>query len=128
MGDSLSVCCFPLLRAAAQAPQDLLVEGVHPPQGLEAREMPTWEEVCRPLGDVLPHIPALTSRSNHPLSFRFPEQVFTLVYFHVEEYTSARALLECQGRFKIDHFGRFKIDPPLLRRKRVLPWVSPAEG
>lgn len=94
MGDSLSVCCFPLLRAAAQAPQDLLVEGVRPPQSLEAREMPTWEEVCRPLGDVLPHIPALASRSNHPLSFGFPEQLFTLVYFHVEEYTSARALLE----------------------------------
>ncbi len=94
MENFLSAPSFPLVREVSETLEGLLPEGIRRPLDLEERPLPTWEALCAPLQGVLPQIALLESRSNHPLEFTFSEQVFTLVYFHVEEYPSARALLE----------------------------------
>ena len=55
---------------------------------------PTWEAVRVPLTDQLSHIAPLESGSNRPLDFTFSHQIHSLIYFHIEEYSSARGLLE----------------------------------
>ena len=94
MENFLSAPSFPLVREVSETREGLLPEGIRRPLDLEERPMPTWEALCAPLQGVLPQIAPLESRSNHPIEFTFSEQVFTWVYFHVEEYASARGLLE----------------------------------
>ena len=84
---------FPLLAAVAGAPELLLPDAKEPMVSFRG-EVPSWEMLRAPLVGILPHIPAVESGGNRPFEFSFCEQVHTLVYFHVEEYTSGRALLE----------------------------------
>lgn len=59
-----------------------------------AVESPTFSTLIAPLEGVLPTITPLESGSNRPLTFTFDLQVKSLIYYHVEDCTSAQALLQ----------------------------------
>jgi len=58
------------------------------------RCLPSWEALCWPLAGILPKIAPLSSKSNRALDLLFPEQLYSLIYYHVETFSSARAMIE----------------------------------
>ena len=52
--------------------------------------------------------PPLQSRGNRPLQITFEDQLKTLIFFYLEEYTSAQHLLQV---FEEDDFERNVIAP-----------------
>jgi len=93
MKESLSSPSFPLLCSLATIREAIVPKGIQPKE-VEAGNLVAWEGFCGPLTDLLPYITPLSSRGNRPLEFTFVNQIYTLVYFHCEEYSSGRALLE----------------------------------
>ena len=73
-----------------------------------ARRAPSFDDLMEPTRDVLPHVPALEARGNRPLQMSFEEQLRTLVYFHLEEHTSGRHLMQV---LEEDDFAREHIAP-----------------
>jgi hypothetical protein len=73
------------------------------------RETPTFSMLLAPLEAQLPHLTPLVSGSNKPLTYMFAHQMRGLVYFHVEECTSAQDLLSAAEN---DRFANSVIVPP----------------
>lgn len=73
-----------------------------------ARRAPSFDDLMEPTRDILPHVPALEARGNRPLQMSFEEQLRTLVYFHLEEHTSGRHLMQV---LEEDDFAREHIAP-----------------
>jgi len=95
MTQSLSKEPFPLISTVALVPEILLPDSRQRPVELvKTSDFSAWDGFCVPLTVLLPTISPLESRGNRPLEFTFYHQIYTLVYFHVEEYSSGRALLE----------------------------------
>ena len=65
----------------------------HPskPRQLTAR---VYERLCLPLRLALAAMPTLTSRGNRSLQMEFEHQLHALIYFHLQEHTSGRHLLQ----------------------------------
>lgn len=55
---------------------------------------PTFSELIAPLETILPSLTPLESKSNREITFTFDYQLKSLIYYHVEECTSAQALLQ----------------------------------
>jgi hypothetical protein len=93
MGQSFSEKPLPLLLTASTSIEDLILS---PKQlkKVDLHDISQWEAFCTPLTYQLPYITPLESLSNRPLEFTFGDQIYTLVYFHCEEYTSGCALIE----------------------------------
>ncbi|RPI68734.1 MAG: IS4 family transposase [Geobacteraceae bacterium] len=68
----------------------------------------SYKRFCSPLHLALERIPKLTSRSNRPLQMEFEDQLHALIYFHLQEHTSGRHLLQS---LKEDAFAREHIAP-----------------
>jgi len=68
----------------------------------------SYKRFCSPLHLVLKRIPKLTSRSNRPLQMEFEDQLHALIYFHLQEHTSGRHLLQS---LEEDAFAREHIAP-----------------
>ncbi len=79
----------------------------HPfkPRLLTAR---AYQRLCLPLRLALAGIPTLTSRGNRPLQMEFEDQLHALIYFHLQEHTSGRHLLQS---LEEDAFAREHIAP-----------------
>jgi len=92
MGQSLSEKPLPLLLTASTSIEDLML--VPKQVKMEPDDISQWEAFCAPLSCQLPYITPLESGSNRPLEFTFGDQIYTLVYFHAEEYSSGCALIE----------------------------------
>jgi hypothetical protein len=69
---------------------------------------PTFSTLVAPLEAILPTITPLESKCNRPITFTFDLQVKTLIYYHVEEHSSAQALLES---LEEDSFVRHTLVP-----------------
>lgn len=69
---------------------------------------PSFTQVRRPLSHILPHTPQLVSRGNRPLQMDFEDQLNALIYFHLEEHTSARHLIQ---ELREDGFARENVAP-----------------
>ncbi len=54
----------------------------------------TFARFIQPLFNVLPHITPLESKGNHPIKLSFAQQALSLVYFHLQNFTSGRHLLQ----------------------------------
>lgn len=93
MKESPSSQSFPLLCSAATIKGGLIPKGIQPKE-VQAGNFAAWESFCAPLTGLLPDITPLSSCGNRPLEFTFVNQIYTLIYFHCEEYSSGRALLE----------------------------------
>ena len=67
-----------------------------------------FNRLCAPLHLALDLIPKPTSRSNRPLQMEFEDQLRALIYFHLQEHTSGRHLLQS---LQEDDFARVHIAP-----------------
>jgi hypothetical protein len=63
----------------------------------------------KPSKNALASAPELESRGNRPLQMTFEQQFRALIYFHLEEHTSGRHLIQA---LKEDDFAREHIAPP----------------
>ena len=70
---------------------------------------PSFKKLWRPLLNILSNAPPLTSRGNRPLQMDFEHQLKALVFFHLEEHTSASHLIQV---LKGDDFARNFVAPP----------------
>ena len=83
------------------------------PRTLNARapksQEPSFQELWQPIEKFLNDIPPLESRGNRRLKMNFEQQLKSLILFHLEEYDSARHLLQVLEQ---DEFARKFIAPP----------------
>lgn len=70
--------------------------------------VPSFNQITKPLTGILPNIPRLDSRGNRPLKMTFEDQLNALIFFHLEEHTSARHLIQT---LEEDDFARTHIAP-----------------
>jgi hypothetical protein len=70
---------------------------------------PTFDELLRPILDILATTPVLSARGNRPLRMNFEQQLRALIYFHLEEHSSVRHLIQVLNE---DDFARSHIAPP----------------
>jgi len=78
------------------------------PQAPKSQE-PSFQELWQPVEIFCEDIPRLQSRGDRPLQMTFEQQLKSLILFHLEEYDSARHLLQV---LKEDNFARTFIAPP----------------
>jgi len=81
------------------------------PRTLTAQDTqePSFQELWQPVENFSEDIPLLQSRGDRPLQMTFEQQLKSLILFHLEEYDSARHLLQV---LKEDDFARSFIAPP----------------
>lgn len=70
---------------------------------------PTFEALIAPVESLLPTITPLQSRCNRPITFTFDSQLKSLIYYHIEECSSAQALLKL---IHDDAFAQQTLVPP----------------
>ena len=70
---------------------------------------PSFTELWQPVENFLEDVPTLQSRGKRPLQLTFEQQLKSLILFHLEEYDSARHLLQVLEQ---DDFARSCIAPP----------------
>jgi hypothetical protein len=70
---------------------------------------PSFQELWQPVENFSDDIPLLQSRGDRPLQMTFEQQLKSLILFHLEEYDSARHLLQVMEQ---DEFARKFIAPP----------------
>src|SRR4030042_2732961 len=70
---------------------------------------PSFQELWQPVEELRDDIPLLPSRGNRKLKMNFEQQLKSLILFHLEEYDSARHLIQVLGE---DEFARKFIAPP----------------
>jgi hypothetical protein len=70
---------------------------------------PSFPELWQLIENFVEDIPPLQSRGKRPLQMTFEQQLKSLILFHLEEYDSARHLLQV---LKQDDFARKFIAPP----------------
>ena len=69
----------------------------------------SFKKLCKPLVSILPSTPPLESRCNRPLQMEFEHQLNALIFFHLEEHTSGRHLIQS---LQEDEYARNNIAPP----------------
>ncbi len=70
--------------------------------------VPSFKQLVKPLTHILPNTHRLNSRGNRPLQMDFEDQLNALIFFHLEEHTSARHLIQV---LQEDDFARNNIAP-----------------
>jgi hypothetical protein len=70
---------------------------------------PSFDELTQAVADVVAEAPPLAARGNRPLQLTFEEQLNSLIFFHLEEHTSGRHLLQVMEE---DTWARECIAPP----------------
>ena len=68
----------------------------------------SFTQLGQPLTKILGKTPQLESRCNRPLQMTFEDQLNALIFFHLEEHTSGRHLVQS---LKEDDFARIHIAP-----------------
>lgn len=69
---------------------------------------PSFKQLINPLTNILPNTPQLESLGNRPLQMTFEDQLNALIFFHLEEHTSARHLVQV---LREDDFASKNIAP-----------------
>ena len=72
-------------------------------------QKPSFRQLWQPVENFLHDIPLLSSRGKRKLKMNFEQQLKSLILFHLEEYDSARHLLQVLEQ---DDFARSFIAPP----------------
>jgi hypothetical protein len=68
----------------------------------------TFKKLTKPLKDLSQNISSFEARGDRPLQMTFEDQLHALIYFHLEEHTSGRYLLQT---LEEDDFARDVIAP-----------------
>ena len=73
----------------------------------------SYTHLCFPLRRALTTAPKLTSRGNRSLQMDFEDQLHALIYFHLQEHTSGRHLLQSleEDDFAREHIAQRKALP-----------------
>jgi len=72
------------------------------------RKTPSFKKLTKPVNDLIPNITPLNARGNKPLQMTFEDELNALIYYHLEEHSSGRHLLQT---LKEDDFARTTIAP-----------------
>ena len=72
------------------------------------KKAPSFHKLTKPLKKTLKKIRPLVARGNRDLKMTFEDQLNALIYFHLEEYSSGRHLVQV---LKEDDFARDNIAP-----------------
>ena len=64
------------------------------PKKPKRKKPATFKKLTKPLEDLLQNISPLEARGDRPLQMNFEDQLDALIYFHLEEHTSGRHLLQ----------------------------------
>jgi len=72
------------------------------------KHAPSFEQLLQPAKNAMIGMPPLEARGNRPLQMNFEDQLKALVFFHLEEHTSAQHLLQV---LQEDDFAREVIAP-----------------
>lgn len=78
------------------------------PSPKKSTKAPSFSLLKKPLHSALSNVSLLTARGNRPLQMEFEDQLNALIYFHLEEHTSGRHLLQA---LKEDDFARQNVAP-----------------
>jgi hypothetical protein len=70
--------------------------------------VPSFNNLRMPLFSILANVPKLLSRGNRSLQMNFEDQLNALIFFHLEEHTSGRHLVQT---LQEDDFARNNIAP-----------------
>lgn len=73
------------------------------------QKIPTFHELFIPVQNIFHSVPPLESKGNRPLQMNFEQQLKALIYYHLEEHSSGRDLLQ---ELQEDDFARTEIAPP----------------
>ena len=68
----------------------------------------SFEQISLPIDNAMINMPPLEARGNRPLKMTFKDQLKMLIFFHLEEFTSAQELLQV---IEEDDFARHAIAP-----------------
>jgi len=71
--------------------------------------LPSFTALRRPISGIIDAAPPLTARGNRDLQMTFEQQLNSLIFFHLEEHTSGRHLLQVLAE---DDWARKEIAPP----------------
>jgi len=74
----------------------------------KSKKPATFKKLTKPLEDLLQNFSPLEARGDRPLQMNFEDQLDALIYFHLEEHTSGRHLLQ---DLEEDDFARNVIAP-----------------
>lgn len=72
------------------------------------QETPSFHELLAPVYHILKHTPHLAARGSRPLQMNFEQQLKALIYFHLEEHSSGRHLIQA---LEEDDFVKSEIAP-----------------
>ena len=72
------------------------------------KKLPSFQQLFEPTKQAMIDMPILESRGNRQLQMTFEDQLKALVFFHLEEHTSAQHLLQV---LEEDDFARNAIAP-----------------
>jgi hypothetical protein len=72
------------------------------------RRSPSFHELIQPVLNMRHNVPALESKGDRPLKMSFEDQLNALIFYHLEEHTSGRHLIQV---LKEDDFARKHIAP-----------------
>lgn len=73
------------------------------------QKIPTFHELFIPVQNIFHSVPPLESKGNRQLQMNFEQQLKALIYYHLEEHSSGRDLLQ---ELQEDDFARTEIAPP----------------
>jgi hypothetical protein len=80
----------------------------HAPGNLKTLDITSFDKLYLPIDKAKFGMTPLASRGNRPLKMTFDDQLKALIFFHLEEYTSAQHLLQV---LEDDDFARENIAP-----------------
>ncbi|MCF6158581.1 MAG: IS4 family transposase, partial [wastewater metagenome] len=73
------------------------------------QKAPSFHELLVPIDNIINHVPILQSKGNRSLQMNFEQQLKALIFYHLEEHSSGRHLLEVLEK---DDFAKTNIAPP----------------
>ena len=76
---------------------------------LKSQESPSFNELWEPISKIIALVPPLKAKGNRELQMDFEHQLKALIFYHLEEHSSGRHLLQV---LKEDDFAKNKIAPP----------------
>ena len=79
-------------------------------------DAPSFSQLYFPVHGAMPGMAPLKSRGDRPLKMTFEDQLKALIFFHLEEHTSERHLLQV---LEEDDFAR-DVMPPKEESKKVV--------
>lgn len=79
-----------------------------PFQPYSKKQSPSFHKLYRPVEKILAKTPVLESKGDRPLKMSFEDQLKILIFYHLEEHSSGRHLLQV---LKEDNFARQHIAP-----------------